>query len=54
MAILKFRDADGKIHEVIAIKGNGYVLTEADKEEIAELVMQKLEDSIPSAEEVNY
>lgn len=35
MAILKIRDADGNVHEILAIKGNDYVLTDADKQEIA-------------------
>ena len=38
MAILKIKDAGGNIHEILAIKGEGYVLTEADKIEIAEIV----------------
>lgn len=38
MAILKIRDAEGKIHEILAIKGDDYVLTEADKQEIAQMV----------------
>ena len=51
MAILKIRDADGNVQEILAIKGeNGkdgadgkdYVLTDADKQEIANLV--ELED----------
>lgn len=53
MAIIKIRDADGNVQEVLAIKGepgkdgaNGkdgvdgkdYVLTEADKQEIANMI----------------
>lgn len=41
MAILKIRDANGNIHEVTAIKGekgDSYILTEADKQEIAGIV----------------
>ena len=38
MSILKIRDANGNVQEILAIKGNDYVLTEADKQEIAELV----------------
>lgn len=41
MAILKIRDADGNIQEILAIKGNDgkdYVLTDADKQEIAAMV----------------
>lgn len=47
MAILKIRDAQGNVQEILAIKGkdgtNGidgkdYVLTDADKQEIAEMV----------------
>jgi hypothetical protein len=50
MAILKIRDADGNVQEIQVIKGkdgkdgaNGkdYVLTDADKQEIANLVELK-------------
>lgn len=37
MAILKIRDAEGNVQEIVAIKGNDYVLTDEDKQEIAEL-----------------
>ena len=51
MAILKIKDADGNVQEILAIKGeNGkdgadgkdYVLTDADKEEIATKVSERL------------
>lgn len=51
--ILRVRDADGNIQEIPAIKGEDgkdYVLTEADKQEIAEMVIDKLQD----ANEVSY
>lgn len=38
MAILKIRDSDGNIHEILAIKGNDYVLTDEDKQEIANMI----------------
>lgn len=41
MAILKIRDANGNTQEILAIKGEDgkdYVLTDADKQEIAEMV----------------
>lgn len=38
MAILKIRDAEGNVHEILALRGESYVLTEADKQEIAALV----------------
>lgn len=41
MAILKIRDANGNVQEILAIKGEDgkdYVLTEADKIEIASIV----------------
>lgn len=41
MAILKIRDADGNIQEILAIRGNDgkdYVLTDEDKREIAEMI----------------
>ena len=45
MAILKIRDAEGNVQEILVIKGDkgdkgnkgdSYVLTDADKQEIAE------------------
>lgn len=42
MAILKIRDSNGTVQEILVIKGEDYVLTEADKEEIANLVLEKL------------
>ena len=66
MAILKIRDAEGNVQEILAIKGkdgtNGkdgkdgvnYVLTDADKQEIAEMVAEIVQGNIPSAEEVSY
>ena len=44
MAILKIRDVNGNVQEILAIKGErgdqgkDYVLTEADKQEIADIV----------------
>ena len=41
MSILKIRDASGKVQEILVIKGEDgkdYVLTEADKREIASMV----------------
>lgn len=51
MAILKIRDAEGNVQEILAIKGedgkdgaNGkdYVLTNEDKQEIADMVKELL------------
>ena len=42
MAILKIRDSSGNVQEVLFIKGEDYVLTDADKEEIAEDVIAGL------------
>lgn len=65
MAILKIRDADGNVQEILAIKGkdgtngtNGkdgadgkdYVLTDADKQEIANIVINTLQNG----DEVSY
>jgi hypothetical protein len=50
MSILKIRDAEGNVHEVLCIKGEDYVLTEADKQEIAEIVVDKL----TNGDEVSY
>lgn len=38
MAILKIRDENGKVHEILAIRGEDYILTEQDKEEIASMI----------------
>jgi hypothetical protein len=43
--VLKIRDANGNIQEVLALKGekgDSYVLTEADKQEIATKVAANL------------
>ena len=45
MAILKIRDAEGNIQEILAIRGEDgkdYVLTDADKQEIATKVIENL------------
>jgi hypothetical protein len=42
MAILKIRDSDGNVQEIPVIKGEGYILTEADKQEIATMAVGKL------------
>lgn len=57
MAVLKIRDADGNVQEILAIKGDkgdNYVLTDADKQEIAEIVAGLVTTNIPSGEEVSY
>lgn len=47
MAVLKIRDAEGNVQEILAIKGedgkdgSDYVLTDADKQEIATKVIEK-------------
>lgn len=46
--ILRIRDADGNVQEVLSIRGKdgeNYVLTEADKKEIAEMVIEILQNS---------
>ena len=54
MAILKIRDAEGNVQEVLAIKGEDYILTDADKQEIAQMAANLVNSGIPSAEEVDY
>lgn len=60
MAILKIRDAQGNVQEIVAIKGNNgkdgkdYVLTDADKQEIAQIAAEIVASSIPSGDEVDY
>ena len=39
---LRIRDADGNVQEILTIKGECYVLTEADMEEIADIMIGKL------------
>ena len=51
--VLRIRDANGNIQEVLALKGekgDPYVLTEADKQEIAATV----KDMIENGDEVRY
>lgn len=50
MAILKIRDAEGNVQEIPVIKGDDYVLTDADKQEIAEIVLAQ----ISNGDEVSY
>ena len=53
MAILKIRDANGVIQEILAIKGEDgtdYILTEADKREIAEMVLASMNVNVASAD----
>ena len=54
MAILKIKDAEGNVQEILAIKGENYVLTDADKMEIAQMAAALVNSNIPSAEEVEY
>lgn len=57
MAILKIRDAEGNVQEIATLKGDAgkdYVLTEADKQEIAEMAAEIVLANIPSAEGVDY
>ena len=63
MSILKIRDKNGNVKEILALKGDkgnkgdkgeSYVLTDADKQEIAEMAAEIVKDNIPSAEEVKY
>ena len=49
MAILKIRDADGNVQEILAIKGEDgkdYVLTEADKQEIANIILSSMVSTV--------
>ena len=56
MAILKIRDAEGNVQEIPCVKGekgdkgDAYVLTDADKQEIAAMVA----NMIGSGDEVSY
>lgn len=60
MAILKIRDSNGNVQDILAFKGekgdkgDAYVLTEADKQEIAEMTAEIIQTNIPSAEGVSY
>ena len=42
MAILKIRDAEGKVYEIPVLKGNNYVLTDADKQEIVDMTKAQI------------
>lgn len=48
--VFSARDKDGNIIEIPALKGDSYVLTAADKQEIAEIVLAMLQ----SGDEVQY
>lgn len=46
MALLKIKDENGVIHEIPVLRGKDgedYVLTEADKQEIADIVISKMQ-----------
>lgn len=40
--MFRVRDANGNVKEIIALKGDAYVLTEADKAEIAAKAVENL------------
>ena len=40
--VIRVRDAEGNIIEIPALKGDAYVLTAADKQEIAEIMIGRL------------
>lgn len=46
MAIMRVKDKDGKVHEILVIRGEDYILTEQDKEDIAGMITKEklLED----------
>ena len=57
--ILRVKDKEGNVQEILAIKGSDYVLTDADKREIAEMAVELIStmpvsENIPSGEEVSY
>lgn len=46
--ILRIRDENGNVQEVLVLRGEDgkdYVLTDADKEEIAEMVREMMQNS---------
>lgn len=59
-SVLKVKDGSGNWIDIPAIvgekgdKGDTYVLTDADKQEIAEMAAEIVKASLPSAEEVDY
>lgn len=48
--VVSVRDEDGNIIEIPALKGDAYVLTAADKQEIAQIVYGLLQNG----DEVSY
>lgn len=53
MAIMRIRDAQGNVQEILVIKGDkgdDYVLTDDDKAEIVDAVLAAL----PNGDEVSY
>lgn len=50
MSVIYIRDEDGKFIPLPTVKGADYILTEEDKQEIAEIVL----NLIPTTEGVEY
>ena len=48
--ILRIRDSNGKVQEILAIKGNDYVLTEEDIQKIAKIVNGNNENYVEQIE----
>ena len=59
LAILKIRDAQGNVQEILAIKGNDgkdgkdYVLTDSDKQEIAEMAVELIKSNSTMGEDAS-
>ena len=54
MAVLKIRDAEGNVREILAIRGENYLLTEEDKQEIAAMAAEMIKTEIPSGDGESY
>lgn len=58
--ILRVRDKNGNVQEVLALKGDAYVLTEADKAEIINAVLSSMPSvadilaELPNGDGVSY
>lgn len=44
MSVLKIKDENGNVIEIPALKGEDYILTNEDKQEIAEIVLSNFVD----------
>ena len=54
MAILKIRDSNGNVQEIIALKGDNYNLTFEDKHQIAAIVATEMFPNVSALSDGNF